>query len=138
MTVFVEMEDHVCGVCGMAFAAPKVFMDECRKVGAGKSFYCPSGHPRVFRESEVEKIRRECDRLKQEQARLEDEVRAANARTVKEAKAHKRLQKRTSAGTCPCCQRTFANMAEHMKHQHPQFLADGGTTVIPIKRTAKA
>jgi hypothetical protein len=44
-----------------------------------------------------------------------------------------KLKKRTSAGTCPCCTRTFANMAEHMKKQHPDFVAEGGANVVRLK-----
>jgi 4-hydroxy-3-methylbut-2-en-1-yl diphosphate synthase IspG/GcpE len=31
------------------------------------------------------------------------------------------LAKRAKAGVCPCCNRTFSNMAEHMKKQHADF-----------------
>jgi hypothetical protein len=27
-------------------------------------------------------------------------------------------------------------MAEHMKHQHPDFVADGGAKIVPLKRRA--
>jgi len=29
-----------------------------------------------------------------------------------------RLRKRAAAGTCPCCKRSFSNMAEHIKRRH--------------------
>ncbi len=111
------------------------------------SFYCSYGHSQSYCEGESEetKLRRERDRLKQDAARLEADAREAWAQAQAETKlrikaeaATKRLKKRTSAGTCPCCQRTFANMAEHMKHQHPDFVADGGAKVVPIKRKAQA
>jgi septal ring factor EnvC (AmiA/AmiB activator) len=118
---------------------PQGYLDNRRNDKA--SFYCPNGHSMSYRESEADRLRRERDRLKQDQARLEEEKReawaTANAqreRAEKAEKATKRLKKRTSAGTCPCCSRTFANMAEHMKHQHPEFVADSGAKVVPIKR----
>lgn len=46
-------------------------------------------------------------------------VRAALA----EAQA-RRLKKRAAAGTCPCCKRSFSNMATHMRKQHPAYVAD--------------
>ena len=106
-------------------------------------FFCAYGHGQIFAEGESEetKLRRERDRLVQQAARLEDEKRRAEeeaslarVRAEKAEKATKSLKKRTSAGTCPCCNRTFGNMAEHMKHQHPEFVADSGAKVVPIKR----
>jgi hypothetical protein len=102
-------------------------------------FYCSYGHKQFYLEGESEetKLRRERDRLKQQTARLEEEASLALVRAEKAERATKLLKKRASAGTCPCCQRTFSNMAEHMKHQHPQFVADGGAKVVPIKRVAQ-
>ncbi len=92
------------------------------------------GHSLSYKESTEEKLRRERDRLQQQMARVEQEATEARKRAEKAEKATKRLQKRTAAGTCPCCQRTFANMAEHMKHQHPEFVSETGAKVVPLKR----
>lgn len=143
-TVIINGAEHViwtCRTCGCASTVPKAMEDELRLRGGYR--HCPSGHAWGWSkdESEVERVRRERDRLKQEQARLEQERADAWAtaaaqldRANKAEAANKRLKKRTSAGTCPCCSRTFSNMAEHMKKQHPQFVADGGAKVVPMKR----
>jgi NMD protein affecting ribosome stability and mRNA decay len=135
LSSYEQYEFRCCPKCGIEYAAPKTFMEEARK-DPSIYFHCPNGHSRHFSESEADRLRRERDRLKQETARLEDEARLARVRADKAEAATKRLKKRTSAGTCPCCNRTFGNMAEHMKHQHPEFVADGGTKVVPIKRRA--
>jgi septal ring factor EnvC (AmiA/AmiB activator) len=103
------------------------------------TIYCPHGHALTWRETEADRLRRERDLLKQRQAMLEDEARAARAeasaataRATKAEAAERKLKKRAAAGTCPCCQRTFANMASHMKSQHPDFVADTGAKVVPI------
>lgn len=129
-----EFADMCCGECGIEFHVPQHFYDERRKTGKG--WHCPNGHSRVFRESDADKFRRERDQAKQEIARIEQEREEQRARAEKAERATARLKKRASAGTCPCCNRTFANMAEHMKGQHPEFVADGGATVVPIKRKA--
>jgi hypothetical protein len=138
MTTFDELN---CTSCGCPFGMPVGYLNNRR--GDKKTFYCPNGHPMSYSESEADRLRRERDRLKQDQARLEEESKQAWAtatalreRADKAEAATKRLKKRTSAGTCPCCSRTFSNMAEHMKHQHPSFVADGGAKVVPIKRRA--
>jgi hypothetical protein len=130
-----------CRTCGCVSTVPEIVNDQLRAEGGYRS--CPSGHQWGWTKEtcEREKLRQERDRLKQDQARLEEEAKQAWAtasalreRADKAEKATKRLKKRSSAGTCPCCARTFSNMAEHMKHQHPEFVADGGAKVVPIKR----
>lgn len=140
MNVDLELKRTTCW-CGTPFMLPARLLDAAQN--SGHTIYCPHGHSVVWKETEADKLRRERDRLKQDQARLEDEKRwaeqqaqMARDRAEKAERATKRLKKRASAGTCPCCSRTFANMAEHMKQKHPELLAEGGTKVVPIKRAA--
>lgn len=110
-----------CGKCGVEFGVPSWFDRERRENGDG--FFCPNGHERVYKDSEVDKLRRERDRLAQRIAERDDEI-------AKQQKKVKRLEKRAAAGTCPCCNRTFSNMSQHMKKQHPEFVADN---VVKLK-----
>ena len=129
---------NTCDQCKCQMWIPDSLNDAalCSRGSSGIQFFCAYGHQQhyVVGESEETKLRRERDRLKQQAARLEDEAREGRARAEKAERATKRLKKRTAAGTCPCCQRTCSNMAEHMKHQHPQFVCDTGAKVVPIKR----
>lgn len=127
-------EDVECGKCGCRFGLTTAFKND--KMESCDTFYCPNGHPRAYVESTSDKLRRERDHLKQQEARLLEEKQIQIERALKAEKQVKTLKKRAAAGTCPCCQRTFKNMAEHMKHQHPQFVCDTGAKVVPIKRTA--
>lgn len=104
------------------------------------AFHCLWGHSNYFPAgpTEAETLRRERDRLKQEAARLEEERARAWRVTAQEreraASAERRasaargqvtkLKKRAAAGTCPCCNRTFVQLARHMEAQHPGFIAD--------------
>lgn len=106
------------------------------------SVYCPYGHGWVFKAdstiTEEDAIRRERDRLKQQIAQKEDEVKNAwkyfseeqekRKHAERSASTYKgkvtRLKNRAAAGVCPCCTRTFQNLANHMKHQHPDFKKD--------------
>lgn len=123
-----------CGTCGVFHTIPETKYDGCRREGG--FWTCPNGHSRGWDKGEehtqIAELRRERDRLKQDAARLEDERREAIERASKAENATKRLKKRAAAGTCPCCQRTFANMATHMKREHPQFVADTGANVVPL------
>lgn len=130
-----------CCNCGVIFAMPERIAKQRRE--DGKNFYCPNGHPMVYRESEADKLRRERDSLKQETARLEEEAAQArrDAAAARDAAASaekkvSKLKKRAAAGSCPACKRTFANMAQHMKHMHPDFVCESGAKVVPIRRQA--
>lgn len=128
-----EMIVETCCNCGIAFAMTADFRnDRLKRKPNDKSFYCPRGHPQHFTgESEETKLRRERDRLKQEQAYLEDRARQAREEAEHERrrangyKGHAaRITKRAKAGVCPCCNRTFVQLARHMATQHPQFTPD--------------
>lgn len=106
-----------CCTCGIQFHVPDTWHDARRNDHA--SFYCPNGHQQAFLgKSEAEKLREERDRLAQRIAQRDDEIREAEKKVATATKKIKRLQKRASAGVCPCCNRTFSNMAAHMKTCH--------------------
>ena len=68
----------------------------------------------------LELVTRERDKLKQRIAEsAEAEAKAEQAR-IKAEKETKRLKRLASGGVCPCCNRTFSNMARHMRSQHPE------------------
>jgi len=118
-------EEVQCGKCGCHFGLSEEYKKE--KMESKEVFYCPNGHPRAYVESTSDKMRRERDRLAQQLAQRDDEIKSKEREI-------KRIKKRAAAGTCPCCQRTFSNMSTHMKNQHPEFVADSGAKVVPIKR----
>lgn len=123
------LENHTCGECGIEWAMPVKFVQARRE--DKKNFYCPNGHCRVFRESETDKLRRERDRLKQDQARYEQRLKDTRDRAeyaerrVSAAKGQiTRLKNRAAAGVCPCCTRTFVNLQRHMASKHAGFTAE--------------
>ena len=107
---------------------------------SGHTFYCPWGHPGVYSrgETEADKLRRERDRLKQETARLADEVRMAwntvddqhqqKEAARRSASAYRgqltKIKNRVGRGVCPCCNRTFENLQRHMASKHAGFVAE--------------
>lgn len=116
MTQFTEME---CGKCGIEFSVPTHFYDDKR--ANGNRFYCPNGHPRVFRESDADKYRRQRDRLQQRLAEAKENTAIAERATAAQKGIVTKMKKRASAGVCPCCNRTFQNLGRHMKSKHPGF-----------------
>lgn len=107
--------------CGISFEVPAWWEDGKRENHSW--WYCPNGHRQHFpAESVLEKMQRERDIAKQQVARAEQETADAIRRAAWIEREKKLLQKRTAAGTCPCCQRTFQNMSIHMRRKHPDFV----------------
>lgn len=118
-----EFRQLRCSDCGVTYFFPERWC--CERADDKRGWNCPNGHGQVFRESEADRLRRERDRLKQETSRLEDENRLERERAERAEAVAARLRKRIRRGVCPCCNRTFANVARHMKSKHPN--------VAPIK-----
>jgi hypothetical protein len=115
-----------CGTCGVWHAFPETIYEHCYREGGFWS--CPNGHRRGWdkgaEKKEVDLLRQERDRLKQRQAMLEDDIAAARRLTAAAKAETTKLRKRVGAGVCPCCNRTFQNVARHMATKH--------SNVVPI------
>lgn len=130
-TVAQELVTEACCNCNMLFAMPNELKERALKKRGpnGIVFYCPAGHRQWYvGETEEDKLRRERDRLKQDQAWYEDRNRQLREEADHQRhrangyKGHAtRITKRAKAGVCPCCNRTFKQLAAHMASQHPQF-----------------
>lgn len=97
------------------------------------NFHCPYGHVQHFPkgETEADKLRRERDRLKQNEAWYEQrnrELRAEAESERRRAAAARgqvtKLKNRAAAGLCPCCNRSFVNLQRHMATKHAAFRAE--------------
>lgn len=111
----ITLHTETCITCGIIFAVPKGFQDQRRQ--DHKSFCCPNGHEQQYSsKSEAEKVR---DELKRKEQELADEVRRRIAAQNEIASKDKQL-KRLTNGVCPCCNRSFHNLQQHMKKQHPE------------------
>jgi uncharacterized Zn-finger protein len=91
---------------------------------AGKTWYCPNGHPRIYTDTLEDKLERE----KARSARLvaeRDQLDASN-RALRGVVTRKGRQlARVKAGVCPCCNRTFQNLVRHMETKHPDYEPKG-------------
>lgn len=119
--VAVNLEDHICGNCGLPYAAPDYFWKERQKDGRG--FFCPNGHERFFTETEAVRLQKKLDAEKQRvemfkrQAEFERTQHIATKSLL--TKARKKIA-RVENGVCPECKRSFQNLRRHMetKHKH--------------------
>ncbi len=119
----------VCCGCTIEFYVPSNWLEN--KWRTGNSFRCPNGCNLSYGDTTEDKLRRERDRLKQQVAERDDRIRHEQNinETLKRSRAAAqgqvtKLKKRAKAGVCPCCNRTFQNLASHMNNKHPDFATE--------------
>jgi hypothetical protein len=117
-----------CCRCHIAFAMPADFQRQCTDAGPKMTFCCPVGHAQHYTVSEVNRLKDELAQAQRRADRAQTAARAARdqadaaERTTRAYKGHlTRTRKRIGNGTCPCCNRHFANVERHMHSQHPGY-----------------
>lgn len=115
-----------CGNCHIPFGIPSNLHYWAQK--DGRSFWCPNGHRIWYSETENQRLKREAEQLRQQRdaARLSrdaarDQAEAAERRRRAAKGQLTKVQKRVANGVCPCCTRTFADLARHMSTKHPAY-----------------
>lgn len=126
--IMVHLVQEKCITCGVIWGVPSDY--QSRRKQDHNNFYCPNGHTQCYiGKSDAERLREELDRVKAGNASLHDVLTRKNEqlqekdyriRSLKGAKT--RIENRVKNGVCPCCNRTFKNLAAHFKTQHPDML----------------
>lgn len=112
--------------CETQFAVPDAVKETWRRNGT--TFYCPHGHTQWYGKSTEDRLR---DRLADAERVAEQERQSAKAARAREQMAlhslraqkgaKTRLKNRIKHGVCPCCTRTFQDLARHMQTKHPDY-----------------
>lgn len=121
-----------CYKCQITFAVDASI--RARWIDTHEIWYCPNGHQQHYLgETEAQRLRKQLDAKERELQFARNNAaseRAAREQTERRLTARKavntRLRNRIKHGVCPCCRRTFTNVAQHMKTQHPKFNKDDG------------
>lgn len=126
MQTTVTLKEMVCGGCSIHYAMDQALYSRC--LTYGDTFYCPNGHPRVFIDPEVSKLKKENQSLKnralwaeQDSHRHYEELAAVKKEKAVIKGQLTKTRKRIANGVCPCCRRTFQNVSSHMTSKHPDF-----------------
>lgn len=88
-----------------------------------RSVYCPQCGVSLHWSGRTEEQRLK-DQLAAERAQrdqVEAELQYQKNRTRAEKAAKTRIKNRVGAGVCPCCNRTFKQLAQHMADKHPGY-----------------
>lgn len=125
-----------CWSCGVPVYLPRAKYDSCQRDHA-QSFHCCNGHSAVFAgKTEAQLLREELDKTRENLTKRLTwaEQNAIDARQQRDA-AHRqasaargqvtRIKNRVGNGVCPCCKRTFKQLAAHMACKHPEFKDEG-------------
>lgn len=131
----VSMVTVVCCSCGIPFGMPERFRKKLMETQEG--FYCPAGHGQSYSKSTAEILKEQLQGEKEARQKEKDLLQNAASKAQELAKSWHvewesqvkqkekiaaklmRTEKRIANGVCPCCNRTFKDLAEHMKTQHP-------------------
>ncbi len=126
----IEMETIVCYKCAIPFAVPSNYKRYLKE--SQDNFYCPNGHQQAYAKSTSQILKEKIARLEsekqEEKERLQRVIKFKESQVVQKTKEtialkskHTKFKNRIANGVCPCCNRTFQNLHEHMKSQHPEF-----------------
>lgn len=126
-----------CYTCGCKFGISDELHRRAVEDKKG-SVYCPACAKGTCwtGETEAEKLRRQlkdekAKRLReqagaeQREAELLDKCNTLERSRRSERAAKTRIKNRVAAGVCPCCNRTFQNLARHMESKHPDYSSRG-------------
>jgi len=123
MNTLLTLKEVRCCDCAMLFAMTDEFYQH--RLGNGRMFYCPAGHAQHFtqRDDELAELKRKTQSLQSQLTyAVTDAERAKRDRTTLKSQLTK-TRNRIANGVCPCCNRTFQNVARHMDNKHPEFKA---------------
>lgn len=124
-----------CCVCGVTYAIPKSFDDSALKYRGdqpnGWSICCPFGHTwHYVGQTDEERLRAQLRESRARSGRLAADLdqtkaslRGTRANAARTRKELSRTKERVAAGVCPCCNRTFKQLARHMATRHPNYVA---------------
>jgi hypothetical protein len=114
--------EHCC-TCGVAFAMTANFQQG--RLSSKGNFYCPAGHVQHYTGmSDKDRAQRLAGQLDMERTRRQQAEKEADYATRSRKAVSTRLRKvkqRVGNGVCPCCNRTFKQLAAHMSAQHPTY-----------------
>lgn len=120
LQVTVTLEEETCGKCGGTYAISARYIRQRREEKGG--WHCPYCETSWgYWEGENDRLKKELAQEKQRKERALAEANEQRQRAEKSESSHDRLKKRVKNGVCPCCNRTFKQLASHMKHKHPGY-----------------
>jgi hypothetical protein len=128
ITLGVTLTAIHCGCCGGTYAINERYRE--RKQETGEGWHCPYCKCSWgYKEGENARLKRELEAAKNQEVaeqQRHDQTKTHLRETEIQLRAQKgqvtKIKNRVAKGTCPCCRRSFKDMAKHMKTEHPNFI----------------
>ena len=124
-----KLSTIVCYQCAVTFAVP-ISLHETLK-DTGRDFYCPNGHCQVYSRPKLNVLKEQLEGERKKNKRLNDrldtaiDLRDKYLRKFRAQKGQKtKILNRIKKGVCPCCNRQFENLHNHMKTKHPELFEE--------------
>jgi hypothetical protein len=116
----VLIDAHTCGECGITFGMDQLFIKERKK--DKRIWYCPNGHIRIFvgksHEQKLSEARADANAARhQAEQTLKQNARLATD-LMNKAKELRTIKRRSAAGLCTKCNRSFKQLRDHMASKH--------------------
>lgn len=115
-----------CYKCGIAFGLPADFREN--RLQDHRFFHCPNGHSQHYLgKTDAEKLKdaqRELARTRTREQATRDQLHASERSRAALRGVNTRTKRRIANGICPCCSRSFKDLAAHMEGQHPDYVAE--------------
>lgn len=135
ITMPVELTQIDCGNCGGTYAINERYrqkqQDNC---GTWTCPYCKCGwgYSGDTAQARAEKAAKRAQELlaqeRERNSRVESNLRDSRDRAERRASAARgqitKIKNRVGHGVCPCCNRTFKQLAAHMASKHPEYAAE--------------
>jgi hypothetical protein len=118
--------------CGIHLAIPENLWTYAQDSEPGSvSIHCPLGHSFVYNNNRLSKEREARENAERRLGWAREDAaheRQRHETTRRQLAAQKgattKARKRHAAGLCPCCNRTFQQLARHMATKHPDYVPD--------------
>jgi len=114
---------ETCPVCGVNHGIPSNLVRVAKEKGPAKSLYCPNGHGWHYTkaQADIDRDRARIEHLERRLANRDEDLRAERAHHAATKGKLTKTKKRVAGGACPCCNRSFVDLARHMQGQHPDY-----------------
>lgn len=111
--------------CGGVYAISATFRQEKQEKGGGWTCpYCRCSWG-YFGKTELDRAREKAERLERDAQQLREQRDAAHRQASAQRGVTTRIKNRVANGVCPCCKRSFVELARHMATKHPEYAPEG-------------
>ena len=116
----VELVHVTTSCCSLTQGIPRSQYDRCKN--RGTRFYCCNcGGTQVFLTTENAKLKKQLKQVEADLLRSKTQTDTVRAQRNRVKRAHDKMRYRVKNGVCPCCNRAFESLWNHIRKEHPEF-----------------